>query len=73
MSLVLIAAISSSIALVTVTGRFACRYHYASKFGIDDWVIAGSMVTISNAPIRLGQLTFDIALGNRFYRSDNFG
>ncbi|KAI4273120.1 MAG: hypothetical protein LQ337_004850 [Flavoplaca oasis] len=50
MSLVLVAAISSSMALVTVTVRFACRYHYASKFGMDDWVMAGSMVTRSKAP-----------------------
>lgn len=50
MQLVLVATISTSIALVTVVGRFVCRHHYASQLGIDDWVIAASMVTTSGPP-----------------------
>ncbi|KAL8651323.1 MAG: hypothetical protein Q9226_004754, partial [Calogaya cf. arnoldii] len=42
--LVLVAVISTSLALVTVIGRFICRHHYANQFGMDDWVIAGSML-----------------------------
>ncbi|KAL8890774.1 MAG: hypothetical protein Q9192_005825 [Flavoplaca navasiana] len=58
MSLVLVAAISSSIALATVTGRFACRYHYANKFGLDDWVMAASMT------FYLSQIFYKLAINS---------
>lgn len=33
-----------SVALATVLACFACRHYYARQIGIDDWVIATSMV-----------------------------
>lgn len=44
MQLFIIAIIFASIALATVIVRFICRQHYARRFGIDDWIIASSMV-----------------------------
>ncbi|KAL8852532.1 MAG: hypothetical protein Q9221_002528 [Calogaya cf. arnoldii] len=71
--LVLVAIISTSLALVTVIGRFICRHHYANQLGMDDWVIAGSMVTTSGPLFSRIQLVDDrvIALGNHPRGADN--